>query len=333
MTISAAESQKHIEWVDTAKGLGLFLVVYGHMLYSGTWGSLNQAIYSFHMPMYLILSGFISHEVKISFWKYFNSLFFRLIVPSIFFILLTVPFLLQNDKLSLIEILKKISFLNGRVPHNAPVWFFIVMFQVLLIYHLIKAPKYNIFFRFLLASISFVLGYVVFKFKIPMIFGFEKTLVALGFFSLGSVIADISRRCSFETIVWTVILMLPVWIVSGCILNPKVSMYTFSLKKYWFFIISGIAGSICWFAFSWLFRKSAIARLWGQNSIFIIGTHYFLITWYRTFAGKTGFARTSVFNFSSIFVAVALLFLYIPVCKFIDRYVPVISGKSFKIKK
>ena len=46
-----------LQWVDTAKSLGLLLVIWGHLLYGGTWGRVNRAIYSFHMPLYFVLSG------------------------------------------------------------------------------------------------------------------------------------------------------------------------------------------------------------------------------------------------------------------------------------
>lgn len=47
----------YIDWIDTAKGLGLILVIYGHLLYTGTWDVVNRAIYSFHIPMYFFYQG------------------------------------------------------------------------------------------------------------------------------------------------------------------------------------------------------------------------------------------------------------------------------------
>ena len=47
--------------MDTAKALGLFLVFWGHILYGSPHmvSIFNRAIYSFHMPMYFILSGYV----------------------------------------------------------------------------------------------------------------------------------------------------------------------------------------------------------------------------------------------------------------------------------
>jgi fucose 4-O-acetylase-like acetyltransferase len=58
---------RRIEWIDTARGIGIILVVYGHVLRglqgagiidvsSPIWLS-DYAIYTFHMPLFLLLAG------------------------------------------------------------------------------------------------------------------------------------------------------------------------------------------------------------------------------------------------------------------------------------
>lgn len=54
-------------WVDHARGLGIALVVYGHVARGlmtagilpdgGVWRSIDEAIYAFHMPLFFFLSG------------------------------------------------------------------------------------------------------------------------------------------------------------------------------------------------------------------------------------------------------------------------------------
>lgn len=58
---------KHQTWPDTAKGIGIILVVFGHawravnssgMLPTGPlYTAVDPAIYAFHMPLFLFLSG------------------------------------------------------------------------------------------------------------------------------------------------------------------------------------------------------------------------------------------------------------------------------------
>ena len=55
---SQLSSQSRVAWMDSAKALGIFLVVYGHSLATG-WG-IGKWIYSFHMPFFFIISGYLT---------------------------------------------------------------------------------------------------------------------------------------------------------------------------------------------------------------------------------------------------------------------------------
>lgn len=46
-----------LEWVDVAKGIGIILVVTGHVW---TRGPVRDLIYAFHMPLFFLLSGYMS---------------------------------------------------------------------------------------------------------------------------------------------------------------------------------------------------------------------------------------------------------------------------------
>ncbi|MEY8214537.1 MAG: acyltransferase family protein, partial [Colwellia sp.] len=60
-------STERFEWVDYAKAIGIFLVVYGHvsrglvsaglMADSTLYQYADSVIYSFHMPLFFFLSG------------------------------------------------------------------------------------------------------------------------------------------------------------------------------------------------------------------------------------------------------------------------------------
>ena len=43
-----------VKYIDIARGLAIFLVVWGHTL---TSGMKRQVIYGFHMPLFFIISG------------------------------------------------------------------------------------------------------------------------------------------------------------------------------------------------------------------------------------------------------------------------------------
>jgi len=53
-----ARAQDRLLWVDTAKGLGIILVVAAHVW---TRGTIRDAIYAFHMPLFFLLGGYFAH--------------------------------------------------------------------------------------------------------------------------------------------------------------------------------------------------------------------------------------------------------------------------------
>lgn len=59
-------TSQRIQWQDTAKGLGIVLVAFGHVerglvlsgiLTSPVWGDIDFALYTFHMPLFMFLAG------------------------------------------------------------------------------------------------------------------------------------------------------------------------------------------------------------------------------------------------------------------------------------
>ncbi len=111
---------KRIEWIDTTKAIGMFLVFYGHYV-EGTNGiALMQFrfIYSFHMPMFFIISGFFAKK-QIDTIKYVKKLFLQRIVPVLSFGVIFIPLWLlyyryyQGDFL-IKEVIKKcLNYLGG----------------------------------------------------------------------------------------------------------------------------------------------------------------------------------------------------------------------------
>ena len=97
--------RKYYEWIDVARGIGMFLVVFGHALSdsflgvqkgSGVPSILFRLIYSFHMPLFFFLSGFLSKKLleDINFngkIEYIRKRFFRLMIPYIFVGILYIP--------------------------------------------------------------------------------------------------------------------------------------------------------------------------------------------------------------------------------------------------
>ncbi len=73
---------KRLEWVDIAKGIGIFLMVMGH---SGIPRFIHDCIYSFHMPFFFILSGYFFLTEKYTFVELINRKVKTILLPYFVF--------------------------------------------------------------------------------------------------------------------------------------------------------------------------------------------------------------------------------------------------------
>lgn len=90
-----SENQRNL-FLDYTKGILILLVVYGHIIqyvaYNNQWevggffeDPVFKAIYIFHMPLFIAISGFISFSSihKTTLWDIIKKRFFNLILPII----------------------------------------------------------------------------------------------------------------------------------------------------------------------------------------------------------------------------------------------------------
>lgn len=91
---------KRIDWVDFAKGITIILVIVGHTLSVGKAAKIIQgAIFSFHMPLFFILSAITFHFSN-SIEEFINSTkkaLKHLLIPALFIYLFrTLIIIVQN---------------------------------------------------------------------------------------------------------------------------------------------------------------------------------------------------------------------------------------------
>lgn len=77
---------KRIEWVDMAKAIAIILMIIGHEVN----GNIRTLIFSFHMPLFFILSGYTSHRLTTlnEIVSLIKKLFFRIWILAAVMILL-----------------------------------------------------------------------------------------------------------------------------------------------------------------------------------------------------------------------------------------------------
>lgn len=160
----AVQKQDRDLTLDMAKGILIILVVFAHTIESITIDTnyvaiIHAAIYSFHMPAFIFISGFLSRNDEKAYWNSITSCL--------------IPFLVLNIAYS---ILKKN--LNILMPGPA-LWYFLCLFYWRIGTGALKRIKY-------LMPISFVLAlFVGFISNVDSFLGISRAICFYPFFLLG----------------------------------------------------------------------------------------------------------------------------------------------------
>lgn len=81
-------SKDRILWLDTLKVMAIYLVVLGHIVSTTYQHDLKGIIYSFHMPLFFMISGYLNKDKH----NAIKANVFALIVPYVLLCILYFPF-------------------------------------------------------------------------------------------------------------------------------------------------------------------------------------------------------------------------------------------------
>jgi len=181
---------QRVAWIDLCKGGAILLVLLGHTLRTEVS---TVYIYGFHMPLFFFLSGLVFNEKKFSAKLFFSSRFNSLIIPYLFFFLLTYLYWLFCERsfrpLGL-EWWQPILGLfygaqwHGLMDHNGILWFLPCLFMVESLFFLISRSNN----RWQQAGIVALLVIAGFSINIILPWCLNIAFVALQFFFIGNLL-------------------------------------------------------------------------------------------------------------------------------------------------
>ena len=91
---------KNIVWIDIAKFIGIFLVVFGHVMQTFNLGTISffkhlwQFIYLFHMPLFFIITGYLYKSKSKS--DNYKKILWGLLIPYLIYQFVYLPFRIGN---------------------------------------------------------------------------------------------------------------------------------------------------------------------------------------------------------------------------------------------
>jgi len=177
-------------YIDRLKGFGIFLVVLGHIIQynmvNATQNALFEAIYSFHMPFFFFLSGYVVNkttniESVNSYFSFLKKKAISLLIPLFTWALVVKYCFSSNQDFSLnifIEII-------GKQVMNPGLWFLLMLFEIMIVYSF-----FHIVSKILNKRISFLLDLVIFS-------AFIGIILTMNVFIHGMLMSFLLNLCFF----------------------------------------------------------------------------------------------------------------------------------------
>ncbi|KKG06263.1 acetyltransferase [Methanosarcina mazei] len=300
-----------LHWIDALKGIGIMLVVFAH---HSLPVALDTYIFSFHMPLFFFISGFL-----FDFGKYAESAanfvkgrFESLMVPYFFFALITCLFYFLLDMAfqpgvtnidffgnsALYGIYSILYALGPMVSYNPPLWFLSCLFVTeLLFYGLAKKfyaePKKLV----LWLTIAGVIGYlysIYVPLRIP--WNADVALSAVVFYGAGNLFRKITEpekesesslklklesgmpeRFSIKKYLPVIFILLNILYLGYLLEFPTANKINMNVLKYGNFFSFYLLAFSGIFAFVYIFKKigsSKILEYYGRNSLTVLALHF-----------------------------------------------------------
>lgn len=172
-------------FLDIAKGIGALLVIVCHFC---IFGPLQTIISAFHMPLFFFIAGITYSGEPKSFKAYGSKYGRQLLIPYLLFslpifVIKAVRFLQSNSYIEVWKTFVGIFICWKGTQYYNGVWFLPCMFAVYVIAYFFNNIKGK--GRLLLATICFLIGWLLAVTHVVLPLCLDTAFVSLGFFLLG----------------------------------------------------------------------------------------------------------------------------------------------------
>lgn len=279
-------SKPRLEWVDTAKGICILLVILSHTTENimTDFSNIASMLRAIRMPLYYTIAGlFVSIH---SYSGFVEKKINKLIIPYCFFVLLGnlagyFKHVVDGVEFSYFSPLYyAITEDKDWLFYNFPIWFLVSLFDVYIIYIIINKianniPKYSTFIKIALGICAGLCGFACNRKCIDLPLFLDSSLSAMPYFIFGHISMSKTKLFKHEynrilLIIFIVILFLIAFITAEGDIdyyrnNPRTSLF----HAYF----PGIIGVTAFLLLSKLIKKIPMVTIIGRYSIAYLGTH------------------------------------------------------------
>ena len=290
-------TKQRIAWVDIAKAITMFLVVFGHTLRDGF---AQDIVFSFHVAAFFLLSGMTCKADNLK--ERIKNDFLRILIPYYCFSVLSILIfsLLGNFVADKFDIYVDTSVwhnladtlyacpTNNRLKFNTPLWFLPCLFITKLLYYCLnklckEKQVYILLSSLFLAGLGFVYTRLI---QVGLPFNLSVSVKMLPFFVLGRSFflwVPATKGCFFQGYS-AILLGSAMLIITGLIAvaSPKIDYASDTIPNIVTFLITTLVGSfgICLLAMG--LNRCKWLEYVGQSTLCILVVHKFPILFFQT---------------------------------------------------
>ena len=345
--------RQRLDYLDIAKCITIFLVIMGHSTGNLDTPLFRVVLYSFHMPLFFIVSGtvvrtHVTTKYDKAHWKDFlGKNLFMLMVPYLIWGLIYSQFSYKNTA----YILYGSWQLLGKAGTLTSLWYLPCLFLARIEMEAVlmlgkKLEKLNRhLYALIIAAAAFAIGFALPKVEIGYIWCADISFVALGFMLLGYSIKEIIGEFIDSKLIYQAAVLLisgGLFVMSMVIQDGSPALVMMCKSDYGsipLFLLSGLSGSTFILSLSILLQEA-----WGQNTesklrknIIWVGKRtlgvYLL---HKPFLQEVLVPLLKLAGLQNLFViAIIGAVIDLPLCclmiKVLEKYVPALLGKRQKV--
>ena len=311
---------KRVDYLDYSKGIAIILVVLGHIC---SEGNIKTYIYSFHMPLFFIISGYLFNYSNVkSFKEFINKKIKAYLIPYVTFSIINILGYYLLSGLSLIvlrnNLLETIKFCG-----IGALWFLPVLFIAETIFVFCKFNNkkfiYSVLIFIGISGIALSIWVLTRSFIALILI---RSMISLIFITIGYSLFNVIKNLNLK---WYQIAIITLLNIALAIINGYVDLWGIQFNNIVLYFINAILGSL-----NIISKKinSKLLSFWGRNTLIIMATHQLILTM---------FSKINIVNeLNFITKLILVLVIEYPIIVLINNYAQFLLGKfkkNYKLNK
>lgn len=305
--------KERLEYLDLVKGFSIILIVLGHIYRRG--GLVSKYIYSFHVPIFFIVTGMLlKYKNENNIKKVIINRFKGIMIPYFIFDFFNIivylclnGFTYQNICWNIIDTI----ILFGR----GATWFlpclFIAEVSFIIIRNVFKNDKVHI-------MCCLVCFFIPIFITAPnaIIFVLFRSMIAIGFICFGYYIFE---KQYYKNYIFIILIILFIVLPK----NSDAELYALKFGNVFLYIVNAIVGSLMLITIFKKLKTNKVLKNIGTNSLIIMGTHQNIlnIIFYILNSRFEGYIEGTILLF-------VVFIIEFPIIYIINNYLPFIIGKK-----